>query len=46
MTIRLVEIGLFSADRRTYMTNLIVAFSKFAKSPKNSSLMTTILGIY
>ena len=32
--IRPVEVELFHVDRQTDMTNLIVAFRNFAKSPK------------
>jgi len=34
MKIRPVEVGLFSVDRRTEMTNIIVAFRNFANAPK------------
>ena len=36
MKIRPVGAELFHADRRTYMTKLIVAFRNFAKAPKNT----------
>jgi len=35
MIIRLVGAELFRADRRTYMTKLIVVFRNFANAPKN-----------
>ena len=35
MKIRPVGAGLFFADRRTDMTNLIIAFRNFANAPKN-----------
>jgi len=37
MTIRPVGAELFHADRRTYMTKLIVAFRNFVHAPKNQS---------
>jgi hypothetical protein len=36
ITIRLVEVEFFHADRQTDMTNLTVAFRKFANTPKKT----------
>jgi hypothetical protein len=41
MEIRPVVVELFHADRRTDMTDLIVAFWNFAKAPKKLALVCT-----